>query len=299
VEQVKIGDRIYGFSKNFKDNKEIRVSYNNLTRQTYGFDFEEWYQNGYWGDEYIPYALLDGDKVVSSILVSIIDFLILGEKKRFIQIGTVMTDKEYRKQGLSRFIMERILDEWRDKCDLIYLYANDSVLDFYPKFGFIEANEYQHSREVDENFNTLSIKKLDMTDIANRSFLLSKIKGSVPISKIAMPGNESLPMFYCTSFMSQNVYYIEAQDSIVVAEFDEGIIYLYDVFASQDVSLNNVIEAMADKSISKVVFGFTPIDTDSCDVDVLKEENTTLFVLGDIADCLKNNQLMFPVLSHT
>ncbi|TYQ18140.1 UNVERIFIED_CONTAM: putative acyltransferase [Acetivibrio alkalicellulosi] len=299
MEQVKIGDRIYGYSKNFKDNKEIRASYNNLTRQTYSFDFEEWYQNGYWKDEYIPHVLLDGEKVISSIFVSIIDFLILGEKKRFIQIGTVMTDKDYRNLGLNRFIMERILDEWQNKCDLIYLFANDSVRNFYPKFGFIEVNEYQYSKEIEENNKTLNIKKLDMTDNENRNFLLNKIKRSVPVSKISMRGNESLAMFHCTSFMSQNVYYIEKLDSIVVAEFDEGIIYLNDVFSSLDVSLNDIIEAMVDKNINKIVFGFTPIDTDSYDVNVSKEDDTTLFVLGDIADFFRNNQLMFPVLSRT
>ncbi len=27
-------------------------------------------------------------------------------------------------------------------------FANDSVLDFYPKFGFKEAKEYQYSKDV-------------------------------------------------------------------------------------------------------------------------------------------------------
>ena len=39
--------------------------------------------------------------------------------------------------------MEWILQNWSDRCDGIYLFANDTVLDFYPKFGFLPAEEAQ------------------------------------------------------------------------------------------------------------------------------------------------------------
>jgi hypothetical protein len=38
-----------------------------LTRKVYGFDFENWYLKGYWGNGYIPYSLLNGDVVIANI----------------------------------------------------------------------------------------------------------------------------------------------------------------------------------------------------------------------------------------
>ncbi|MCT4544464.1 MAG: GNAT family N-acetyltransferase [Vallitalea sp.] len=298
MEHIKIDNKIYGYAVNFKDNKEIRTSFNSLTRKTYGFDFEEWYQNGYWKDKYIPYALLDGEKVISNVSVNIIDFLVMGEKKRCIQIGTVMTDVEYRNQGLSKFIMEKVLEEWKDKCDMIYLFANDSVLDFYPKFRFRPANEYQHSININSERTTSTAKRLNMSDEKDRSFLINTIRKSLPVSKLAMCDKESLIMFYCTSFMKQNVYYIESLDTIVIADYDENILYLNDVFSLRDVSLDDIIAAMVNKEIRKIVFGFTPVDTTSYDVNLLIEEDTTLFVMGDKVDFFKNKQIMFPLLSH-
>lgn len=128
----------------FKDNDVLRSSFNNLTEKTYGFNFENWYENGCWRDLHIPYSLIYENKVVANVSVNIIDFLVLGEKKRYIQLGTVMTDKDYRNQGLCRKLMGIVLEEWENKCDMIYLFANDSVLDFYPKFGFVKSNEYQY-----------------------------------------------------------------------------------------------------------------------------------------------------------
>jgi GNAT superfamily N-acetyltransferase len=148
MREVIVNGEAYTCVTDYKENDELRKSFNVLTQKTYKFDFEFWYHYGYWGDKYIPYSLLKDNKVVANAFVNIIDFTILGEDKRYIQIGTVMTGQEYRGKGLSRFLMERILKDWESRCDLIYLFANESVLDFYPKFGFIPMGEYQCSKSV-------------------------------------------------------------------------------------------------------------------------------------------------------
>lgn len=298
MQYIKLNEKTYGYTFDFKDNDEIRNGFNSLTRKTYGFDFEEWYQNGYWKNGYIPYAMLDGKDVVSNVSVNVIDFFDNGDKKRYIQIGTVMTDEKYRKQGLNRSLMEKVLEKWKGKCDLIYLFANDSVLEFYPKFGFISLPEYQHSKKILSNNSTSKVIKLNMSDEKDKTFLIDKINKSVHFSKFAMYNNESLIMFYCTSFMNQSVYYIKVLDVIVIAEFENDMLYLNDVFCSKNISLDDVIAMMANISIKKVVMGFTPKDTTSFDVMLLKEDDTTLFVIEDNLEVLKNRKIMFPILSH-
>lgn len=298
MEYVNINEKTYGYVVNFKDNDVLRNSFNDLTRKTFGFDFEEWYQNGYWQDRYIPYALLDGDHIVSNISVNVIDFLDMGEKKRYIQIGTVMTDENYRNQGLNRFLMEKVLEGWEDQSDLIYLFANDSVLEFYPKFGFVPVSEYQHSKEIFADNSTSNVTKLDMSAEKDRNFLVNMINDSKNYSQLSMQGNASLVMFYCTSFLAQNVYYIDSLDTIVIAAFDDSILYIYDVFSRKEVPLDDIISAMANKEIKKVVLGFTPKDTTTFEVTLLKEEDTTLFVMESRIGIFKDRKIMFPVLSH-
>lgn len=298
MEIVKLNDKTYGYAVDIKDDDKSRKSFNSLTRKTYGFDFEEWYRNGYWQERYIPYVLLDGDNVISNISVNVIDFSIMGEKKRFIQIGTVMTDKEYRNKGLTRFLMERVLEDWEGKCDLIYLFANDSVLDFYPKFGFSPAEEYQYSKEILAENTTSNATKLNMSDENDKKFLFDTINESKVFSQLAMIGNASLVMFYCTSFMKQSVYYIEALDAIAIAEFNDNTLYLNDVFCKRDIPLDDIIAALVNKEIKLVVLGFTPIDTTSFNAELLKEEDTTLFLMNNGREIFEEKKLMFPVLSH-
>src|ERR1700721_111363 len=85
-----------------------RTAFNNLVQKIFGFSFETWYHLGYWNDKYIPYTLFDGDKAVANVSVHIMDFNTFSEQKRYVQIGTVMTDEAYRNRQLSRFLMEKI-----------------------------------------------------------------------------------------------------------------------------------------------------------------------------------------------
>lgn len=64
-----------------------------------------------------------------------------------------MTAEPYRKQGLIREIMQEIDKDYGEKADGFYLFANDSVLDFYPKFGYRKAKEYQYSKAVSSTGN--------------------------------------------------------------------------------------------------------------------------------------------------
>lgn len=298
MEHITIGNHQYNFVSDFKHVEKIRQSFNNLTRRTYAFDFEEWYRSGYWQDGYIPYSLLDDEKVICNVSVNVIDFLVMGEKKKLVQIGTVMTDEAYRHRGLNRFIMERVLEEWQSKCDSIYLFANNTVLNFYPKFGFVKMDEYQHSTQVEEPNSNKIFEKLNMSNDKHIAFLCDKIKVSVPASRLAMRNNVGLVMFYCTSYMSEQIYYIKALDTIVIAETDHDILYLHDVFSDHEVSINDIISAMVEPQVNRVVFGFTPQETSSYDVNLLQTDDTTLFVLDGKNEFIEKKHVMFPVLSH-
>ena len=86
----------YILDKSVRINDAVRASYNELTAKTFGFTFEEWYRQGFWTDKNVPYALRDGTKVISNVSVNPMDILWNGEMRRYVQLGTVMTDPEYR-----------------------------------------------------------------------------------------------------------------------------------------------------------------------------------------------------------
>jgi predicted GNAT family N-acyltransferase len=298
VEYVNINNKEYKLVIGNGTDDKYRKNFNTLTEKTFGFNFEKWYQDGYWKKQYIPYSLMDGDDVVSNVSVNIMDLEIFGKIKRYIQLGTVMTDVNYRKQGLLRAIMDRVILDWKDKGDLLYLFANNSVLNFYQRFGFSEVKQYQCTKLISNNGKLGVAQKLNMSDEGDRTLVYNKANIITPFSKIYMCGNAELIMFYCTMFMSNNIYYIKDHDAVVIANFVEDTIEILDIFCEKEVSIDLVLGYFTDENIKKVKLYFTPKDTSSyIEIPLVGED--TLFVLGEDKMLLKNNQFMFPELSHT
>ena len=145
---------MYKIVKDYRDNAVLRHSFNELAKKTFGLDFEDWYQNGFWNDHYNPYSIVEDNRVLANVSVNKTDMILNETKpteqrtlKHFLQLGTVMTEESCRNRGYIRILMEQIEKDYT-KQDGIYLFANDSVLSFYPKFGFNKALEYQYSKEI-------------------------------------------------------------------------------------------------------------------------------------------------------
>lgn len=285
----------YFIQKNCRDNAILRKSFNALAQKTFGLNFEEWYQNGYWGENYIPYSITDGKSILSNVSVNPMTFDDHGIKRHYIQLGTVMTEEAHRHQGLCRLLMEEIFRDFSDT-DGIYLFANDSVLDFYPKFGFRKAKEYQYTKSVN-NADEASAIPVPMTTKAERMILEQAIQNSVSCSAFEMKSNVGLIMFYITCFMRDCVYYIPSQNAYAIGEIEEAVLTLHCILSAKPVHLDEIIRAFG-RNIRTVVLGFTPIDKEGYTKSELQEEDTTLFVKGAAFDSFEQEEKMFPLLSH-
>ncbi|MBS7600621.1 MULTISPECIES: GNAT family N-acetyltransferase [Pseudomonas] len=287
----------FSLLEHFKDDTRLRASFNALTHQTFEFDFEQWYQDGYWGEGYQPCALAHDGRIVANISVNLMHFDVRGERKRCIQLGTVMVAPEYQGKGLSRVLLERVLDRWRGQCDLLYLFANDTVLDYYPKFGFERVLEHQYSVALTPSAQPCSFHKVDMDDLLERQRFIHAVDCAVPAARLAMCSNHDQTMFYCTSFFKECVHYSAALQAYVVMEVADGVMTLYDVFARQALDLQTLIAQLCTPQTTRVVLGFAPLDVSGFEAQPL-ESDDSLFVLGQAGRFIEDARLMFALLSH-
>lgn len=298
IDKVLINNKEYIYVKDYRDNEKLREGLNNLTEQTYGFNFRKWYEAGYWGKAYIPYSLLDGDKLVANVSVSIMKINILEEEKNYIQIGTVMTDERYRNQGLARFLTEKVLSEWENKCDCIYLFANDTVLDFYPKFGFERVYEHRYSVENNKRKGSEKVRKINIDDNKDKELLENIINNSIQISKLYVKENKNLIMFYCLDFLKDNIYYIENYNAIAICEYDGEELFIQDVFMHKEIDLNIIINSLMSEETKLIRLGFTPINIEGYNKELLNDDNDVLYINSKNESIFNNENIMFPTLSH-
>lgn len=284
-------------SKEVMPNDTLRTAFNALAVKTFGFSFEDWYQKGYWSNFNLPYTLFQGNEAVANISVNKLEVLIRGEIHNSIQLGTVMTEKAYRNQGLSREIMEEIKHDWEDRCDFMFLFANKSVLDFYPRFGFEKKQQYQFETKAGKASG--ACRKLNMDLSCDRQMLRDYYVKTNPFSKIQVIHNDSLLMFYCTSIMKDWIYYTPEYDAVVIAEQDHGRLRCMDVYCDQGKNLLDILASVADADAKTVSLEFTPCDDCGWDVSLIQDDEDTLFVLSKGETVLDNGRLLFPAISHT
>lgn len=297
-ETLLVNNKEYKFVCDYRNNQRIRESFNELTEKTYGFNFRKWFDNGYWDNKYIPYSLLDGDKVIANVSVNIMDFKVLGEEKRFIQLGTVMTEESYRGKGLSKVLLNKVIEEWEDKCEFIYLFANDTVLNFYPKFGFKKYNQYQCLLEGTKKVEKEIVKKLNIAESDDKNTFIRILNNKKSLAKLDNIKNTSLVMFYCIDFMKDSIYYIQEYDVVAICEYSENELLIIDVFTTKDTELEKVINTLIKDNTKKVILGFTPNDTSIFREELIKDDNDTLFIRCKKETMFEKEKLMFPLLSH-
>jgi len=286
----------YTVIKNYRNDAVLRSSFNELAKKTFGIDFEDWYQNGYWTDKYNPYSIVLDGKVVANVSVNRTDFEWNGEVKHFIQLGTVMTYEEYRNQGLIRRIMEEIDADYADKADGIYLFANNDVLEFYPKFGFTTIKQYEYVKEV-KGASAAIAKKADMSCKGQWDRLEELIKNGYHQSAFEMLDNSELNMFYISKYMQDNVFYCEDCDAYVVAEAEDNELIINMVISDKEEDLNRIAESFGEE-IQSVVLGFTPKDTTGFTVREMNQDDSTMHVKGKGWQGFEEDKLMVPLLAH-
>src|SRR5215472_2167511 len=101
-----------------------------------GRAFFDWGERGGWVAGYEVFAIVVDDRIVSTVGRQAMRYVINGEAQNGCQAGAVAAHREHRNRGLVRRLMERVLAELDAPDQPVILFANPSVLDFYPRFGF-------------------------------------------------------------------------------------------------------------------------------------------------------------------
>lgn len=289
----------YELVSDYRHNENLKASFNDLAMKTFGLDFRGWYNKGYWNDQYIPYSFVQAGKVIANASIYKMSIRVNDERLKGIQIGTVMTDEHYRHQGLAKQLMLHLMKEHEGACDFMYLFANETVLDFYPKFGFRRIHESEYS--LDLTTRTIQPKQTSVQHLTieqDLALLEEYAKNRyIHLSMIAVEENESLLMFYFTLVFPHAIYYLEELETIVVMEEEEGVLNIYDIISLQATNTEAVLTSIIKDTTKKVVFYFTPDFTiEGMTVTITTNDDDALFILSKKP--FLQGHFMFPLTSH-
>ena len=286
--------------RDYMKDETCRHMLNELTGKVFGFEFESWVTQGYFEGDYIPFSFVDEGKIVSNVSANRMKFLQNGSVRNYIQIGTVMTDPDYRKQGLAAKLMKRAIEEYEQDCDGIYLFGDLSATEFYRKLGFQILNQYRYF--VKDEFCHFekregTFRPIKYLDDGIKKKYLELVRNSVCHSSLEQVNKFGLQMFYTSGF--DTVYYDDDIECFIVLEQGEPFV-LQSVLCRKKVALTDILHRM-DLEDHTCRLGFTPIDDDMeiCFSEPYDGgEDYRLFYRGKGLESIERDKLYFPDLSH-
>ena len=204
-----------------------------------------------------------------------------------IQLNGVATTASHRGRGLSRRIIGRILEEHAGTP--AFLFANDSVLEFYPRFGFRRAEDFLPVAE--ERLLPCPAARRITPDEARP--LLEK---RCQFSRV-FDAADGLPihLFHLYGECRDHIWQLSGETAAVAIQ-EGSTLRLLDVFGSRPTEWSEVRTRLPFSGIERIEFGFTP---DFLKVDFHWErrpESRNLFLRGDFG---LPEQFCFPALLET
>ncbi|MFL6603569.1 MAG: GNAT family N-acetyltransferase [Steroidobacteraceae bacterium] len=263
-----------------------------------GETFRRWAQMGGWNESYEVFALRNDRQLASIIGVMGMHFLFGGVEHEGVQLGAVGTLPDFRGTGLSRHLMNRVLAEHSAPEKPVILFANDTVLDFYPRFGFrpVAQKRFVLARSLEPAVRP--IRRLDLAIRADRALLADYCARAAPING-RFAARDYFPIMLWNLIQSprQVVLTDDLAAVLVVSQVDRWLI-VHDVYAPSVFDLIHVLASAIDAPVEGIEFCFDPAEwlaAMTMKVESYTEDPCFLLWNGNLSP----GNCRFPDLAHT
>ena len=136
------------------------------------------------------------------------------------------------------------------------LFANDKVLDFYPRFGFRREHEMvfacDHAVAPERKAAPLALEKPD--DLA----LLKRLcRSAEPVTRrYGAQGYVSIFLWHALSFFPRDVYYLPEHDAAIVLRRRKQTLTIFDILTENPFDLAAVLPSLVDVRTERLEFEF-------------------------------------------
>jgi GNAT superfamily N-acetyltransferase len=211
------------------DDPHALAAFKKFILTIHGLDFSDWESGGFWDDSYTPFSFFDGDSVVASICVYLLDAVLIGKDTRVAQISGVGTLPEWRRRGLNRQLTTLGLDWAQGMHDGVFLFSNPDAIPFYRKCGFSPIDEFLEITEATPVAKRDGLIKLDPGNDEELKRIHEYAKQRAPISDQFSVLSDKLLMFHVLYQLRDCAYEIPDLDCLVFYRRTEGTLRIYDI----------------------------------------------------------------------
>jgi predicted N-acetyltransferase YhbS len=260
--------------------------------------WQAWCDRGGWMADYEVFALVDGARIVSSIGRTRMQLVVNGEPRAGYQVGAVATLEPYRRQGLARRLMGQVIDALDDPDQPLILFANNSVLEFYPCFGFRRISQRRSTARVAIEPGAARAPRCDPANAADRARLAKLCARAQPI-RGALAARDYYPvLLWHLTCRPVTAFWLDELDAVIAATAEGERLVLHDVIATRPFELGPVIARLIVDPITELEFRFEPEDWWPTATHAVPDDaESPLFVRGGTTSIVA--PVRFPEMAHT
>lgn len=283
----------------------LHVALDDLLTETFGFTLAGWRDRGHWTADYTCWALVEEGRALANAGVYRMEMRVSGEQQAWMQIGAVATRKARRGEGLSRRILEEILA--RHPHTPFFLFANDTVVDYYPRFGFRRLPDHQPRLALGKVYSLdsrpdsseppgklMAMRKLAADDPALARYLNGR---AVFSNRLDCANAAPVNWFHLLGEYADCIYEIPALDALIVARQNGERLSLVDIVALRPLAFADLLPCLGCAGVREIRFGFNPdgLGVDYEMVETEEEDATPIFGRG----VPEPGGWMFPLMIRT
>lgn len=259
--------------------------------------FQDYYARGFWNPTYRPYTLFDDERAIANASRYTLPLMIGGQRVLAAGIQSVMTDPDYRGQGLMKQVFTQMLHEIDQEFDIAFLQTE--IPDLYTPFGFRLLQEHRFVTDVvhtPTESASSTLRPLDFFKDEDLQMIQDLLQAPAPLSRHFAPlaYASSLYLNLYEPFYHQMLYVSEALRVLLVFRVEDGTLKLFDVIGRELPALADICREIA-QPFNRVEFHFHPEQfTDR--FDAIPIEHRKLMVRGDFA--LEQGLLRMPITAN-
>jgi GNAT superfamily N-acetyltransferase len=238
------------------------------------------------------------DQIVSTVGRTTMRYVINGEARNGYQLGAVATHPDHRNRGLARQLMNKVLSELDAADQPVILFANSSVLDFYPRFGFRRLAQSRFIGHVDLRPAGTLAPRLDLARPTDRAWLADHCARASAIGQGFAARDNYPPLLFHLTRRPRMVFRLDSFGAVVIAQQDGERLLIEDLLATRPFRLTDALRYVCAQPVRTIEFGFHPEawwpDAESRALD---DRESPLFVRGAAAGV--KEPVRFPDLAQT
>ncbi|MCF8243377.1 MAG: GNAT family N-acetyltransferase [Melioribacteraceae bacterium] len=286
--------------ENYSNHNSKRERYYRFISSVFpGCDFKTWHSKGFWTDDYIQYSFVESGEIISNVSATLMKVFVNGKLMNGVQLGAVGTIPEYRKLGLSKILMNYVIDKYKAETDIIFLFANDSVTEFYPKFGFNKQNQFLFVKKALPLKSKTEVRKLNLFNGNDYNLLLRLLKERKPITRLFGAANyDFIVMWHVFNKHWENIYYLSNYDALLFIKIKDDALHVYEAVCKAEFDINHIVNEIAGfNKVSNIIFYFPPDQIKFSYDSQIEYSEAPLFILGDIS--FGKREIKFPETAIT